>query len=312
MEFIFELLLDCYMELMTAVLPGEKEFKGWRKFFAVSIVFLFILGNLALVIWGIAMIEDGSLAGLIPIAFAVVLSLTHIILGLILRDRRTKMKILFIGNSYTYFNDMPKLFEGLAQENGKNVQAYSVTEGGRKLYAFSDGADSVTAELDALLSEHHFDACVIQEFSTLPLTDYDAFISGVDCVSEKLQGRADRLVLYSTWGRKEGSPTLAEYGWTNESMTEGLRRAYESAAEKIGAQVSYVGLNFREVYTAHSDIELYDPDLTHPSYQGSCLAALTHYHTVFNEFPENTDSLTLSRDEIAVFKKVVCGKPSQK
>ncbi|MBQ8696688.1 MAG: hypothetical protein IJ519_03110 [Clostridia bacterium] len=215
------------------------------------------------------------------------------------------MKILFIGNSYTYFYDMPKLFEGLAQANGKSVKVHSVTEGGRKLYSFRDGSDAVTAELDALLGEHYFDVCVIQEFSTLPLTDYKAFISGVDCVSEKLQGRADRLVLYSTWGRKEGSPTLAEYGWTNESMTEGLRLAYESAAEKIGAQVSCVGLNFREVYTAHSDIELYDPDLTHPSYQGSCLVALTHYHTVFNEFPENTDSLTLSRDETEAFKEAI-------
>ena len=110
MEFIFELLLDCYMELMTAVLPGEKEFKGWRKFFVVSVVILFILGNLALVIWGIAMIEDGSLAGLIPITFAVVLSLTHIILGLILRDRRTKMKILFIKNNKIVDHKLAKIY----------------------------------------------------------------------------------------------------------------------------------------------------------------------------------------------------------
>lgn len=40
---------------------------------------------------------------------------------------------LFIGNSYTYYNDMPKLFETLCRENGKDVTAYSVTKGGREL-----------------------------------------------------------------------------------------------------------------------------------------------------------------------------------
>ncbi len=35
-----------------------------------------------------------------------------------------EMKVLFIGNSYTYFNDMPKLFENLSRENGKDVQVF--------------------------------------------------------------------------------------------------------------------------------------------------------------------------------------------
>ena len=31
------------------------------------------------------------------------------------------MRILFIGNSYTYYHDMPKLFDLLAKENGKQI-----------------------------------------------------------------------------------------------------------------------------------------------------------------------------------------------
>ena len=45
------------------------------------------------------------------------------------------MNILMIGNSYTYYNDMPKILESLAIENGKDVRVDSVTKGGRKLYA---------------------------------------------------------------------------------------------------------------------------------------------------------------------------------
>ena len=42
------------------------------------------------------------------------------------------MKLLFIGNSYTYFNEMPEQLEALMRENGFDVTVHSVTKGGRK------------------------------------------------------------------------------------------------------------------------------------------------------------------------------------
>ena len=41
------------------------------------------------------------------------------------------MNILFIGNSYTYYNDMPAIFQALARDNGKDVNTYAVTKGAR-------------------------------------------------------------------------------------------------------------------------------------------------------------------------------------
>ena len=43
------------------------------------------------------------------------------------------MKILFIGNSYTYFNDMPGLFEKECEKNGVTADVDSVTAGGYRL-----------------------------------------------------------------------------------------------------------------------------------------------------------------------------------
>ena len=51
------------------------------------------------------------------------------------------MKILFIGNSYTYCNDLPMLVEKLARENGKDVETFSVTRGGRMLIQLADPED---------------------------------------------------------------------------------------------------------------------------------------------------------------------------
>ncbi|MBR4867654.1 MAG: hypothetical protein IKU10_00730 [Clostridia bacterium] len=215
------------------------------------------------------------------------------------------MNVLFIGNSYTYCNDMPKLFEQLANSNGKNITVHSVTEGGRRLRDYADDKDPITVMLDALLFEQKFDICFIQEQSILPAADFDRFIGGLDCVVKKLKNRAERLILYATWGRKDGSEILTEHNWTTESMNHILSDAYQRGSELYGTEVSGVGNSFLYVTQNYPEINLYHEDLSHPSYQGSCLAALTHYYVAFNEFPSQTDALSLSDAELSAFKSAI-------
>ena len=216
------------------------------------------------------------------------------------------MKILFIGNSYTYYNEMPALFEGLAVDNQKDVSVYSVTAGSRKLIDYMDPTDKTTMALDTLLTKHTFDICFIQEQSLLPAADFNRFIEGLDCVVTKLKNRVDTLILYATWGRKQGSEALITYNWTNQSMTELLADAYQTAAKRYDARVSPVGLRFLNITQTYPEVNLYNEDQSHPSYQGSCLAALTHYYTLFGNFPKNTDRLSLSNEELIAFQSVVC------
>lgn len=212
------------------------------------------------------------------------------------------MKILFIGNSYTYVNDMPKIFEGLCRDNGRDVTVTSVVHGGHKLYQYVDCDDQYRARLDEALAADHYELCFLQEQSYLPLSDYELFFSGVSRLIEKVKPSADAFMLYETWGRKVGNPTLDEFGWTNESMTFDLAAAYKKAGDTLGIPVSYVGLNFYKIYNEHPDIELYHADKTHPSWEGSCLAALTHYHTLFSEFPKDASSLNLPDETLTEFK----------
>ena len=216
------------------------------------------------------------------------------------------MRVLFIGNSYTYYNNMPLLFEQLANSNNKNVTVRSITKGGRMLESYTDASDETTAALDALLARETFDVCFIQEQSVLPASDYSRFLAGLDCVVSKLTGRADRRILYATWGRKSGSPELAAHNWTTEAMTQLLLASYQKAARLYSADVSQVGSNFLYVIQNHPEIDLYTDDCSHPSYQGSCLAALTHYYTVFKEFPSETGALSLSDSELTAFRSAVC------
>ncbi len=205
------------------------------------------------------------------------------------------MNILFIGNSYTYFHDLPAVFAALANENGKGVTAHSVTRGGRKLNQFMNTEDDCTKELGSVLADNPpFDAVFLQEQSMLPYRDYDAFFGGAKHVAETVRAAgAKRLCFYVTWGRKPGCPDLDEMGWTHDSMTAGLHDAYFRAAEALSMECADVGAAFHKLVENHPEIELYDPDGSHPSYVGTCLAAMVMYKTVFGESAGKTESLKL-------------------
>lgn len=200
------------------------------------------------------------------------------------------MKILFIGNSYTFYHDMPKLFEALCRANGKDVEVDSVTKGGRRLYENLQEGDEYNAAILAHIAAKSYDVLFLQEQSCAPMAEKERFIDAVGKL-KALVG-AKRTVLYATWGRKSGSKTLEEHGWTSEQMYDGIYASYCEAASLNGTELSAVGECFRAVI-AKSDAELYTEDRSHPSLLGSSIAALMHYKTVFGEYPSSVEPLEL-------------------
>ncbi len=201
------------------------------------------------------------------------------------------MKILFVGNSYTYVNDVPALVAQLAEENGVDAEVCSVTKGGWKLHRYLDLQDEYAEKFEQAMKIGPYDAVILQEQSLTPLLNYAQFADGVKRVAERVA--AGRTILYQTWGRKEGSPDLETYGWSRNEMTDRLAEAYHKAAAAIGAELSPVGTYFWQANQRMPDLELYHSDLTHPSYAGSCLAALSHYKILFGQVPQKMNCLNL-------------------
>ena len=216
------------------------------------------------------------------------------------------MDILFVGNSYTYYNDLPAIFQALARANGKDVNTYAVTKGARRLDAYKFAEDVTTQKLVDAVAQRKYDVCFLQEQSVLPAQKYESFAEGIRIVLGLLGDRVDRVLLYATWGRKAGHKTLESNGWDTETMAKLLSDSYDKAGAEFGFTVSHAGKAFLWVYTRHPEIELYDADMTHPSYAGSCLAALTHYHTLFGEYPEQLDCLQLPEYQLEAFKSAIC------
>ena len=92
---------------------------------------------------------------------------------------------------------------------------------------------------------------------------------------------------------------------SSEEMTDGLSQAYIKAASSSGAEISPVGKCFCQINRAFPEIELYDPDLSHPSYLGSCVAAVCHYKAVFGKMPEKHASLKAEKADIQKIFSVI-------
>ncbi|MBE6680390.1 MAG: hypothetical protein E7598_07725 [Ruminococcaceae bacterium] len=191
--------------------------------------------------------------------------------------------ILFIGNSYTYFNKMPtEYFEKIAESAGISVNISSVTRGGWTLVKHACEEFEEGAKIAALLRENKYDYVVLQEQSFRPATEFEYFLKGASQLLEKIKPNGATPFFYGTWGRGEGSVELGAYDLTHDSMTKKLVDAYDAAAKEFGCDVAQVGLAFDDVYKNHKEINLYDRDLSHPSKYGSYLAALTIFAKMFD------------------------------
>ena len=87
---------------------------------------------------------------------------------------------------------------------------------------------------------------------------------------------------YMTWGRQVGDPQWDSIN-TFDKMNTRLRNAYLRIADSTNASVSPVGVAWKYVRDNYPAINLYAGDGSHPSLEGSYLAACTFYSSLFQK-----------------------------
>ena len=191
------------------------------------------------------------------------------------------MKILFIGNSYTYYHDMPEcIFAPMAKAAGVDVEVQAVTHGGYKLEWFADPENEEGKRLRSVVEGRHYDCIILQDHSLSTILDPGGFFDGIRKLKTLLEGKTDRFILYATWGRKPGCETLERIGMTNAEMTRHIAEFYDEAGQRFDMAVAHVGKAFAEYAREHPEEELYFTDLHHSSVLGSTIAARTILNTI--------------------------------
>eukprot|EP00466_Bigelowiella_natans_P005006 jgi/Bigna1/131946/aug1.16_g6654 len=113
-------------------------------------------------------------------------------------------RVLFVGNSFTFVNDMPAQIQNIATSLGDGIQYNTSTIGGCTLFAQTAGRDNLTARL----LEEDWDFIVLQDYSLLPTvaTAREKYLRPAvdDFIRMRRGGSSTKILLYLTWGYNEG------------------------------------------------------------------------------------------------------------
>lgn len=195
------------------------------------------------------------------------------------------VSVLFIGNSYTYVNSMPQLLEDIANSKGDVVHQSSQVAGGATFNYHANNVATYTA-----INSEPWDFVVLQAQSQEPSFPDSQVNTETLPYAEQLADSVyannfcSEALFFMTWGRENGDPQWAPIS-TFEGMNDRLRSAYMRFADSTQGAVSPVGSAWRYVRENYPAIDLYSADGSHPSLEGSYLAACTFYASVFRKTP---------------------------
>jgi hypothetical protein len=197
--------------------------------------------------------------------------------------------VLFIGNSYTYVNNLPDLINQIAIDKGNQLIYETHTPGGATLSQHASNSN-----VQYLLGTTEWDYVVLQEQSQFPsfppsqvATEVYPFAESL-CNDIRFNSSCAEPVFFMTWGRENGdSQNCAFYPpiCTYSGMQERLIESYTEMAQSNDALLAPVGIAWQNIREEYPELNLYSSDGSHPSIYGSYLAACVFYSILFSDNP---------------------------
>ena len=194
------------------------------------------------------------------------------------------VKVLFVGNSYTGYNNLSQMVYDVALSTGDSLYVDKITPGGFRF--LNHAVNSATLNLIADTSWNYVVLQAQSQEPSWPIVQVQADVfpyAQILCDSIRANNSCSKPVFYMTWGRKNGDTFNCPF-WppvcTYEGMDSLLNERYQTMADDNDAFVSPVGAVWKYIRANYPNIELYTQDESHPSPAGSYAAACTFY-TIF-------------------------------
>lgn len=223
-----------------------------------------------------------------------------------------ELNVLFIGNSLTYFYDMPQTLQMMLNETHPNIKIDQSTFPGQSLSGhLSDiitsrtengistrkKEEGETTETEIKIAEKNWDIIILQTGTVSVLIPENRDIKvnkAISDVKKLVSNQECKFILFNTWPSKNEypeqycypsrmidksiekdrccSPTLENL----EQETKLINESYDLVAKKNSLIKSDNGNKFYDVRTSHTEIELYEDDI-HPNKYGAFLNACVFY-----------------------------------
>jgi hypothetical protein len=178
-----------------------------------------------------------------------------------------KLRVLFVGNSYTYFNNLPEIVSRLSA--GK-IESQMVIRGGASLKMHWEDGGAMKA-----IRQGRWDFVVLQEQSLLPINDPATMHQYARLFDAEIKKAGAKTVFFLTWARQNRPETQS-------SLTD----AYTKIAKELNAVIAPVGTAWQSVFKENPQTILHLPDQSHPNSAGSYLAACVFYSIFYSKSPE--------------------------
>ena len=221
--------------------------------------------------------------------------LTLLLLAVILINKlfaQDTLSVLFLGNSYSSYNNLPQLVQSLSSSAGKTLIIDSNMPGGLSMSGHANNATTFSK-----ISQGNWDYVILQEQSQMPTIDFYRYnemypaMTNLKSLIEQYNPCA-KIITYMTWGRQYGgqqcgpgatycSPVFVDFNHMQDSLTS----AYLEISEQLNIQCAPVGLTWQNILN-DTTLILHSNDNSHPTIDGSYVAALTIYSSIWKQ-PSN-------------------------
>jgi hypothetical protein len=181
--------------------------------------------------------------------------------------------VLFIGNSYTLYNDLPWITQQLAlsAHEPRPLETKVVAMMGATLQEHWD--DGIA--LRKLKEDGPWDYVVLQEQSLMSLENPAAMREYSRLFDKEIKKAGAKTILFVPWAHREKPEQEAS-----------IVAAYQSLARDLGATLAPIGTAWQNAPTDDAGLTLYRADAdSHPNARGSYLAACVLYATLYGKSP---------------------------
>lgn len=204
-------------------------------------------------------------------------------------------RVLFIGNSFTYVEDVPGLVKKLAEKAGYPFDYIMHAPGGISVGDVSQGTSAHMHNplvYDAIRAKK-WDFVVIQDNQGRFVDGGGIFPS--PSASKVIEGHLKlrdsvrhywpcaRTLLFSGWAWKDGYPGLGN----GEDLIRNIYENYRVLNDTMQEIIAPIGSAWLYAIGALPAIDLWSADLAHQSLEGSYLTAAVLYATIFRSSPEH-------------------------
>ena len=184
-------------------------------------------------------------------------------------------KVLFIGNSHTYMNDMPEIFRQMMESaTGESCDVFMLAYSARSLKWHME--EEYFSERFNIL-HGGYDYCVIQE-QAHPMTSFEDTEKYAARIIELCKKVGTQPVIFETWAEKVKPENQKE-----------MNRRYHKIAEENGVILAPVGEVWEKTLSElEGEADLYFTDGEHASAIGDYLIAMILVKTITGKLPEES------------------------